>query len=441
MIQRTTRLGAIVVWLLAGERTLAQTERSSTVNVLPVPSGSAAIGRVTYHWIDSARAEFLDERVSARRELLVDVWYPAARTTRSATAPYLPNLPLLRRALPDSMMRRRFAPAYALMEAGRLWSHAVEGAPAHCPRRGCPVLIFSHGGGVDRSFYTAQYEDLASHGYVVAAIAHTFDTHLVVFSNGRVVRYAPQPRDTTPLDMALPQWRRELQRDARSQAYVRRVINMEAGDIRFVIDRLTRYAQDSGLRAPFVHQLDLTRIGALGHSAGGEAAARGCQLDRRIKACLNQDGAMHNLPFSRDSAGRTMDQPFLYFTRAYHRPVDSDSALAAMGMTRAEHDSLIADIEAGPGLLLSNMPGGAYRVSLNTPGVTHMSFSDEPLLEAVGDSVKRANALRALGYVESYSRAFFDKMLLGRKTTVLDVPRPADSNLVVEWFPRRPVAR
>jgi len=384
--------------------------------------------------MDSSRAEFLDPTAPARREILVDIWYPTSSAPNDPRAPYLPNLPALRRVLGDSVMRRRFAPAFAAIEVGRLSTHASEASPPRCPNRGCPVLIFSHGGGVDRSSYTAQYEDLASHGYVVASIAHTYDTHLVVFLDGHVVSYAPQPRDTIPPHPSLPRWRQDLQREARNQSYVRRVISVEAADIGFVLDRLTRFARDSALLSPFFRRLDLDRVGALGHSAGGEAAALACQLDARIKACLNQDGAMHGLPFSRDASGRTMAQPFLYFTRALPRPVDSDSLLVTMEITRAEIDSLIDDVAAGPVRLLSDMPAGAFRVSLATPRVPHMAFSDEPLIHAADDSLATAMALKSLRSVETYTRAFFDKTLLGTKATALDLPTPADSSVLIEKF-------
>src|SRR5207302_5064302 len=173
------------------------------------------------------RAEFLFTDVKARREVMVDVWYPARRVKETLGAPYLPDLPRLQRVLGDSALRREFAPASAAIEAGLLRSHATVGALPTCPTRGCPLLIFSHGGGVDRSFYSSQYEDLASHGYIVAVIAHTYDTHLVVFPDGRAVPSAPQPRDTVPPDSTLPRWRRDLQRELRSQAYLRRVIDVE----------------------------------------------------------------------------------------------------------------------------------------------------------------------------------------------------------------------
>src|SRR5260370_41454585 len=131
---------------------------------------------------------------------MVDVWYPAGREVSWPRAPYLLDLLHLQRLLGDSVLRRQFAPAYAHVEAGLLRTHAIEGTAARCTADGCTLLIFSNGGGVDRSFYSSQYEDLASNGYIVAVIAHTYDTHLVVFPDGRAVPSAPPARDTLPPD-------------------------------------------------------------------------------------------------------------------------------------------------------------------------------------------------------------------------------------------------
>ena len=400
--------------------------------LLPQPTGPWHVGRITYDWVDSSRAAFLDSTDAARRQIVVDVWYPTM--TPGGAAGYLPYLPDFRVSMNDSVARRRFAPEYAAIEAGTLSTHASEGAPAHCPPGGCPLLIFSHGGGVDRSLYTVQYEDLASHGYVLAAIAHTGDTHRVVFPGGRSVGAIPVPASPDPPEWnALPRWRREFARSVARANQGRRILRVEAADIRFVLDRMTQL--DHAKTSPFAPKLDLARVGALGHSAGGMAAALACQLDQRIRACLNQDGAMANLPFDRDSAGRTISQPFMYLTRTYVRPVDSDSMLKVLEMTRAENDSLLNSLQFRPDTLLADMPGGAWRVTIRVPGMTHMGFSDEPLIRAAGDSARTRSALAVLRLTTLYTRAFFDKVLRGGADTPLDRAHAVDTSLVtVERF-------
>ena len=156
-------------------------------NLLPAPTGPFSVGRVTYHWIDSARPEPLASVSPAYRELMVDVWYPAETVAAHPPAPYLPDLPGVGKLLGDSGVKKEFGSAYTQMLNGRLYTHAQEGAVFAHGLKQCPLLIFSHGLGVLKSYYTAQLEDLVSHGYVVAAIAHTYDTQLVVFPDGRVI--------------------------------------------------------------------------------------------------------------------------------------------------------------------------------------------------------------------------------------------------------------
>src|SRR5262249_43545578 len=158
-----------------------------------------------------------------------------------------------------------------------------------------------------------------------------------------------------------------------------RVIRVEAADIRFVLTRMIALA--SAPSSPFSGMLDTAAIGALGHSAGGMAAALACQLDARIKACLNEDGAMGNLPFDRDARGFTMAQPFLYLTRPYNRPVVTDSALASLQATREEVIAHLDWIQSRPDSLFAEMPQ-AWRVTLRLAGMPHMGFSDEPLTMA-----------------------------------------------------------
>jgi len=403
--------------LAIASATATEAQERSDSNALPKPSGSFSIGRTTYHWIDSSRAETLIAGAPQRREVLVDVWYPAVAGT-AAPATYLAHLSILRQTVGEDSMRRRFAPAYPAIERGRLFTHAREGAPVRCPDRGCPVLLFSHGLGIDRAYYTAQYEDLASHGYVVAAIAHPYLINGLVFPDGRLVglaRRSPNP----PPDTTIPLWRRQIE-DGR--VYLRSVSGVMAGDMRFVLDRLIALARDSS--TPLFRQLDLSRVGALGHSLGGQSAAHACQLDRRIRACLNQDGLNTNLPFQRDANGRTMDQPFMFIGRAPAPTVRApDSVLAVRQMTRAEEDSLARVRPAEQDALLRDVGGGSWRVRLNTPEISHLSFTDMPILQAIGDTTRTNNALLAMQLTRGYVRAFFDKLLRRDASTILDRPR------------------
>jgi acetyl esterase/lipase len=94
-------------------------------------------------------------------------------------------------------------------------------------------------------------------------------------------------------------------------------ISEGAADVRFVIDRIEELKRDKPHSA-LAGAIDLKRLAAMGHSAGAEFAARACQQDSRIHACVDLDGGMvpvAALPLYKDD--RMMRQPLL-FLEAYH---------------------------------------------------------------------------------------------------------------------------
>nr|WP_167527183.1 hypothetical protein [Paenibacillus cellulositrophicus] len=66
-----------------------------------------------------------------------------------------------------------------------------------------PLIILSHGMGTGMVLHASQAEELASHGYVVAAIDHTYSTLATIFPDGRLTDY----RDVLDEDLFLEQGR------------------------------------------------------------------------------------------------------------------------------------------------------------------------------------------------------------------------------------------
>jgi predicted dienelactone hydrolase len=391
-------------------------------NLLPAPTGRFPVGRVTYHWVDSARPEPLSSVPHAERELMVDIWYPAETTPGAPPAAYLPDLAIAGTALGDIETRKAFGVAYDQVLNGRLTIHAQQDAPFSRALRQSPVLIFSHGLGVIRSEYTAQIEDLVSHGYVVVSVAHTYDTWLVSFPDGRVVRFDSAGRNA------------HNGSEAARNEYGNQRLQVWAADIRFILDQLSRYNRESGFGSPLAGRLDLEHIGALGHSDGGRAAALACQTDSRLRACMDLDGVADNLPFQRDVQANTMRQPFLLFVRQTRSGDPSDDALKAMGYTREAFNSLVHFVAQKQTDLLRGMPSGAYRLTLKTES-SHMSFSDLPLLENADKDAAYRNALSNLSLVRRYTLAFFDQTLRGQHSTLLNRSGSDHADIRVEWFP------
>ena len=131
----------------------------------PAPSGPHAIGTLTYHWVDPARADFGDP--SARREIMVQVWYPAKPVAGAARDSYIQH-----GVAPSLVNDYVQLPAFAMRHFHLVKTHAVEGAPIAGGDTRYPVLLFSPGAQGFRQHNTFEVEELVSHGYVVAAIDH-----------------------------------------------------------------------------------------------------------------------------------------------------------------------------------------------------------------------------------------------------------------------------
>lgn len=391
-------------------------------NLLPNPTGPLPVGRVSYHWVDSARPEPLAQNSAAERELMVDVWYPAQTSVGASPSSYLPDLPVAAKVLGEAGARKALGPAYDEVTNGRLSTHAQEDAAFASSLRRCPVLIFSHGLGVLKTGYTAQIEDLASHGYIVVSIAHTYDTWLVSFPDGHIARFDQEGRKA------------HAGSEAARNEYGNERLQVWAADIRFVVDQLTRYDREADFHSPLTGHLDLHHIGALGHSDGGRAAALGCQTDSRIRACLDMDGVADNLPFYRDVKGKTFEQPFLLFVRKKNSTPPTEDELKEMGYTRDAFAKLVAAVEEKQVALLRTMPGGAYRVTLKTEA-GHMSFSDLPLLESADTPEARVSALLNQRLVREYTLAFFDETLRNAPGTLLGRTSRNLSTVQIEWYP------
>jgi predicted dienelactone hydrolase len=277
---------------------------------LPPPTGKSPIG--TTRWVvqDASRDEtFAPGRT---REVEVIAWYPSAGAT-GATAPYLYNgmeeaLSFARLAkLGDAYNGLQFVKTHAVLDA----------APAAAPAR-FPVIVFSHGYTGLPSSHTALMEDLASHGWAVLHVVHPYESTAAKLGDGSVVLFTDEKNAMRPQIVAvMDEWGPEggtmekvvnapddVEKETLLRGYLATLKNTSAvvtrwvADVRVVLDRLPRSGAGSALAA----RLDLSRLGAAGHSMGGVMAGQFCVEDRRCKAALNLDGipqygAMIDTPF------------------------------------------------------------------------------------------------------------------------------------------------
>ncbi len=297
---------------------------------LPAPGGPQPVGTLALHLVDPARRDPWTGRSS--RELMVSVRYPAAAVAGFPAAPQM---------LPGEAAGFVALNSLGDVPADRVdWAatrtRAHTGAPAAPGRR--PVVLYSPGAGDPRSLGTTLCDDLASRGFVVVMVDHTYDACAVEFPGGRV------ETSVLPAELAEAVPDPEHPDPVRVAALLRKVLGVRVDDLRFVLDALPaalsapappdtagraipgaagRAAPDmAGSRsrsaAGSLHAAaDWSRVGAFGQSAGGFAALQATHDDPRLLAAADLDGVAAYVQDDSDAgflstvAAEGLDRPFL----------------------------------------------------------------------------------------------------------------------------------
>ncbi|KIF76372.1 hypothetical protein QR77_25795 [Streptomyces sp. 150FB] len=360
---------------------------------LPAPTGPHPVGAVSLRLVDRSRP---DPWVPARpyRELMVGVRYPAGDT---GGHPRAPQMAAGETAAFDAFKDLAGVPKQTVDWASTL-SHAHQGAPLAPYDRRRPVVLYSPGALDPRTLGTNLCDQLASHGYVVVALDHTYEAPAVEFPGGRVERTVLveefDKADTAQKVVAL----------------LRRVMAIRVADTRSVLDRLTTLGHGLG------QAVDPCAVGMFGHSAGGFTAAQAAHDDRRLKAALNMDGVLGYTQEDDDPSN-----PSTVGTDGLNRP------FLLMGIEGDDHHTL-------PSWEQTWNHSTGWRGDLTLTGSAHASFTDLGSLlpqmarqldltpEEVAATVGTVDPDRSVAAQRAYVRAFFDRHLRGRDSHLLDGP-------------------
>jgi predicted dienelactone hydrolase len=363
--------------------------------VLPSPTGPFPIGRLRLHWVDDRRSEALDPNPRARREINIEVWYPADANGSVEFAGYIPELQTIRATVASQEFVDEFDSAADLVKSGQVKTHSHEGAKIAAMPARFPVLIFSHGLGVPPEGYTSQTEDLATHGFIVVAIEHTYDAFVSVFPDRRVIDYEEANWDS--------------KKGETHAAYTRSRVDVWADDILFVVGELLKRNRARSL--PILSgRLDVRQIGAFGHSMGGLAALAACQRDPKIRACLDEDSLINNQPFTHPE--RRLKQPYMTFlTSSNYSPTRTDAQLARAGVSRTAFNANVLKSQGELKESLRSHGSEASLVVLRDPAIEHMNFSDFRILQSQ-DQAQLESSDGAMTVIRDVVLSFFEQKLV-----------------------------
>ncbi|MFB9928288.1 alpha/beta hydrolase family protein [Amycolatopsis halotolerans] len=331
------------------------------VPVFPTPSGGFAVGTRVLQWTDPDRPETFTADPRDHRTVVAQLWYPANGPADAPRAQYLGRTENEARTVAEALAGGVGLPGFLFDGVPLARTHAVPDAPVAVEGGRFPVVLFSPGSSGVRTQNTAWAEEIASHGYVVVALDHPYDSAAVVLADGRTITSATvSTGDQAEDDRLADDW-----------------TAIRAADLSFA---LTRLGAD-----PLAARLDTGRVAVTGHSMGGAAALLAARRDHRFTAVIDLDG------YPRGPLSPALDQPTLALTQAVTPATDP------------RYLPRLTDVLTR---------GAATNYRLTIPGAAHLTFTDGPLylppVPSIVGSLGRAESPRV---VAAASLAFLDSVL------------------------------
>ena len=342
---------------------------------LPEPTGPYHIGTQILHLVNDHPPAHAVVRADGTRELMVQVWYPAA-ASNAPRAPY--------RKLSETSLLSSYQSV--------LWTHARYDAPFAASGTPFPLLLLDPEWNGRRTYFTYLVEDLVSHGYVVVGIDHTGNSGPTAFPDGHV----SQPDIDPGLDF-------ESRTFAELNLYGAQQLAVQVNDARFVLDQFEKFNQDASSK--FHDRLDMNRVGAFGHSFGGSVSAQAALDDPRIKSAVDMDGSLWG-PVQQGLA-----KPFLM--------IEEDVDLNPPAEQLKDHAAMISHLFDLSDAAMMRKSNG-YHITVH--GSTHSSFTDRSLFSPWKrySGVGTIPADREYQIIRQYVLAFFDKTLNGKDSPLFD---------------------
>lgn len=242
----------------------------------PAVTGEYAVATAEYTWVDESRIETYTD-TGEKRRLTVKIWYPVEPEMSEQNTDALP-------------------------EQAEMSEQNTDALPEHS----CPLVVFSHGafGVIDSNYSTCT--ELASHGYVVASIGHTYHAMFVTDTDGNTTYASTEFLKQVSAGNSEAD---DPESEKERYEYSREWMQVRTADENFVLDQILSLA--AGTRKENTHGemtgtgaegaaedvnpwrlIDTEHIGLFGHSMGGAASV---QLGRErddIDAVIDLEGTM-----------------------------------------------------------------------------------------------------------------------------------------------------
>lgn len=346
---------------------------------IPKPSGVYLIGTESFIIEDENRNEIYTEDLNEYRRIKIQLWYPADTTDGYDQVPWLEDGLIVARGLSKDIG----LPLFVLDHTTNIMSNSYHQAPISNSLNSYPIVIISHGWRGFRNLHTDFAEELASLGYIVIGIDHTYGSVATVFDSNDITYLnsdALPERSTTP-DFLV---------------YANRLLSTYAADIQTTIN----YLEDlnANTTTQFNNKLDLTKIGLLGHSTGGGADVLVAINDDRIDSVLGMDAWVE--PIDLEDIEKGLSIPSLFIR----------SETWETGVNNISLNTLIEN---------SNYTSLLYQID----GTTHFDFTMVYMYSPLTPYIGFSGSVES-GYLTSILKqmitTFFNQTLKNESNSVID---------------------
>ncbi len=352
---------------------------------IPQPGGSYAIGTKTYDIVDSARVEQYDD-LQSKRKIRVQFWYPADSVEGLQCANWLYDGREIARALSEDSE----LPYFVLDQLSSVKSNSYINAKISNKKARYPLIILSHGWASIRNLHQDFAEELASRGYVVVGIDHTYGAVATRFDDGRLAK---------------------LNQDALQKGTIHflpngnRLVNTYGADVSKTIDFIEELNQTDAI---FLDKIDQSKIGLLGHSTGGGGDVCAALKDDRIKALIGLDAWLEPIPAQCLKDG--LNIPALFLRSEQWANVNNNENLRL----------LIKNSRCKP---------LCYQVNQTTHYDFSMVYMYSSAIKKLGYSGK-INSAHLTALLKDFMITFFDQALLERVEPKMDMSNYEEVQLI-----------
>ena len=322
------------------------------------PTGKYAIGTVSYWLTDPDREEIFITDKHQARQIPIQVWYPAEKTSQSDYAPYIPEATKVSEAISELL----HIPKALLYPLQFKHSNALEKAPVNKKKSQYPVLLYLTGLYGHRCISTFQIQELVSQGYIVVGIDCPMAVAMATFSDGSTLQSQPRSVMDPMLDESLTEENPLLSYNEKT--FEGGLIAYFAKDVSCVIDFLTTLNANDPHHL-LATKLDMDRLGAFGVSLGGVIVSEASWKDPRIKANLIMES-----PIPKKIAQTGLPIPIMVITR----PAEAmrTERKKSGGWTESDIEQHLSTMRA----LFENTAESEF---VQIPDMFHVDFTDVPL--------------------------------------------------------------